>query len=133
MAEDKSTRAVAVAKPLDLRMNLQATKKMANELKEFIDQNSLSMVISNKNYALVEAWEFAGAQLGLVAIITDCQDVSKDLNTSGDRALIRYKATCEVVHMATGQVVSRGKSWDKPLSWSTGGCLLSQKLKATTR
>jgi len=49
----------------------------------------------------VEGWQFAGASLGLMPIITSTQDLSNE-------TAIKYMATCEVRNITTGQLVATG-------------------------
>lgn len=88
-------------KAFTVKPSLKETKKLVTELMAFIDENKLSVNIAGKRYLEVEAWQFAGSQLGLSAIVTNIEDVSTDVTP-------RYKATVEVIHTPTGQLVSRG-------------------------
>jgi len=87
----------------NIKPSLAATKKLATELTKFIDDNRLSTDIAGKKYVMVEGWQFAGSQLGLVAIPNEAQDISKEGGTE-----IRYKSSADVIHIATGNLVSRG-------------------------
>ena len=49
----------------------------------------------------MEGWQFAGASLGLMPIITSTQDLSNETT-------IKYMATCEVRNITTGSVVAVG-------------------------
>ena len=49
----------------------------------------------------MEGWQFAGASLGLMPIITDTKDLSNETT-------IKYMATCEVRNINTGQLVATG-------------------------
>lgn len=75
---------------------------MAKELEKFVLDNKLFTEISNKNYVHVEGWQFAGALMGLVPIITSVESVT---GASGE---IKYRATSEIINMATDKVVGRG-------------------------
>jgi hypothetical protein len=85
----------------NVKPSLKTTKDLAVQLTKFIDDNKLSVNIAGKKYVMVEGWQFAGSQLGLTAIPTDAEDVSKDTE-------IKYKASAEVFHVATGTLISRG-------------------------
>lgn len=74
---------------------------MANTLSKFIADNKLSAEIAGKSYVMVEGWQFAGSQLGLVAIITETENISDDKE-------VKYRSICEVRHAQTGMVVSQG-------------------------
>lgn len=97
MEEDKQ-KSVQV---FNVKPSLVATKKLAGQLTKFIDDNHLSSNIAGKKYIQVEGWQFAGSQLGLSAVVVSIDDISTE-------TAIKYKATVEVVHNATGQIVSRG-------------------------
>jgi hypothetical protein len=92
---------VAKVQSFSIKPSLASTKKLATELTKFIDDNRLSTQIAGKRYVQVEGWQFAGSQLNLVAIIGDVDDISTDAN-------IVYKAKAEVIHIPTGNIVSRG-------------------------
>lgn len=94
-------KAVTRVQIFNIKPSLAATKKLAVELTKFIDDNRLSTNIAGKKYVMVEGWQFAGSQLGLVAIPSDATDISND-------AEIKYKSSAEVIHVATGNLVSRG-------------------------
>lgn len=84
-----------------VKPSLKSTKDLATQLTKFIDDNKLSANIAGKKYVMVEGWQFAGSQLGLTAIPTDAENVSTDTE-------VKYKASAEVFHVATGTLVSRG-------------------------
>lgn len=96
-------KAIARVQTFNIKPSLAATKKLATELTKFIDDNRLSTNIAGKKYVMVEGWQFAGSQLNLVAIVNDAEDITKDGSTE-----LRYKATAEVIHIATNTLVSRG-------------------------
>lgn len=85
----------------NIKPSLASTKKLANELTQFIKDNRLSSNIAGKDYVQVEGWEFAGSQLNLTAIVEDIEDLSKDKE-------IKYKASVKIVHVLTDKIVSRG-------------------------
>jgi hypothetical protein len=93
----KNSRATFNIKP-----TLVNTKKLVNELMAYVDDNKLAINIAGKKYLQVEAWQFTGSQLSLTAIVTDIEDVTP---VDGKP---KYKATVEVIHNPTGQLVSRG-------------------------
>jgi hypothetical protein len=87
----------------NVKPSLANTKKLATDLTKFIDDNKLSSQIAGKRYVQVEGWQFAGSQLGLVAIPNEAEDISKAGSTE-----LRYKSSVDVFHVATGALVSRG-------------------------
>jgi hypothetical protein len=66
-----------------------------------IKEKGLSSNIQGKQFVNVEGWQFAGASLGLMPIITSTQDLSNE-------TAIKYMATCEVRNITTGQLVATG-------------------------
>lgn len=98
--EDKKT-TIAKIPTFNIKPSLKGTKDLAKELTRFIDDNRLSANIAGKKYVMVEGWQFAGSQLGLTAIPTDAENISNEKE-------VKYKASADVIHVATGTVVSRG-------------------------
>jgi hypothetical protein len=97
---EKETK-IAKVQNYNIRPSLASTKKLANELTKFIDDNKLSVQIAGKKYVQVEGWQFAGSQLNLVAIVGD--SIKIDSTTE-----VKYKSQAEVIHIPTGNLVSRG-------------------------
>lgn len=102
MEDEKQVTRVAT---FNIKPSLQQTKKLVNELMKYVDDNGLAVSIAGKKYLQIEAWQFTGSQLNLTAIVTDIQDIS---DTTGPKPIPKYKATVEVIHNPTGQLVSRG-------------------------
>jgi len=75
--------------------------KLSTELSKLIKEKGLSSNIQGKQFVNVEGWQFAGASLGLMPIITSTQDLSNETS-------IKYMATCEVRNITTGTVVATG-------------------------
>jgi hypothetical protein len=75
--------------------------KLSTELSQLIKEKGLSSNIQGKQFVNVEGWQFAGASLGLMPIITITTDLSKDDE-------IKYMATCEVRNITSGQLVATG-------------------------
>lgn len=97
MEDDKQV----IVKTFNIKPSLVGTKKLVTELMKYVDDNQLSINIAGKKYLQIEAWQFTGSQLNLTAIVTDIQDISTETTP-------KYKATVEVIHNPTGQLVSRG-------------------------
>ncbi len=74
---------------------------MANVLKNYITQNSLSVKIVGRDYVMVEGWQFAGGLLGTFPRIVDVENLSKGSE-------IKWQAKVEIVNIKTGQVISTG-------------------------
>jgi len=82
-------------------INKDSMLQLASELSKLIKEKGLSSNIQGKQFVNVEGWQFAGASLGLMPIITDTKDLSNETT-------IKYMATCEVRNINTGQLVATG-------------------------
>ena len=82
-------------------INKDSMLKLSTELSKLIKEKGLSSNIQGKQFVNVEGWQFAGASLGLMPIITLTTDLSKDDE-------IKYMATCEVRNITSGQLVATG-------------------------
>lgn len=82
-------------------VNKDSMLSLSNELKRFVKDAHLVSNIKGKDYCNVEAWQMAGASLGLFPIITDIKDLSQE----GE---IKYMATCEVRSYQDNKLVSVG-------------------------
>lgn len=79
----------------------QEAMKVAAELQRFVTEKKLTANIKGKNYPLVEAWQFAGSQLGLYPLLTETKDIS-----NGNE--LKYQATVEIRRVVGDQLLSRG-------------------------
>ena len=79
----------------------QEAMKVAAELQRFVTEQKLTANIKGKNYPLVEAWQFAGSQLGLYPLLIETKDIS-----NGNE--VKYMATVEIRRINGDQLVSRG-------------------------
>lgn len=82
-------------------INKDSMLQLSNELSKLIREKGLSSNIQGKQFVNVEGWQFAGASLGLMPIITETKDLSNE-------NVIKYMATAEVRNINTGAVVSTG-------------------------
>ncbi len=82
-------------------INKDSMLQLSNELSKLIKEKGLSSNIQGKQFVNVEGWQFAGASLGLMPIITDTKDLSNE-------TVIKYMAVCEVRNINTGAVVATG-------------------------
>ena len=82
-------------------INSDSMLNLSKDLAKLIKDKGLSSNIQGKQSVNVEGWQFAGASLGLMPIITSTQDLSKDDE-------LKYMATCEVRNITTGQLVATG-------------------------
>jgi hypothetical protein len=77
------------------------TLQLAAELQRFVKEQRLTVNIKGKEYPLVESWQFAGSQLGLVPVIQSVENVSTD----GE---IKYLATVNIIKIVDGSIISKG-------------------------
>lgn len=82
--------------------------KVASEIQGHVQKNKLIQQFIGKNgqvnnYPLVEAWQFAGALLGLFPRLVETRDLCKD-------NLLKYSATVEIIEQTSGKVISRGEA-----------------------
>lgn len=82
-------------------INKDSMLQLSNELSKLIKEKGLSSNIQGKQFVNVEGWQFAGASLGLMPIITETTDLSKE----GE---LKYMAKCEVRNITSGQLVATG-------------------------
>ena len=82
-------------------INKDSMLKLSTELSKLIKEKGLSSNIQGKQFVNVEGWQFAGAALGLMPIITNTQDLSNETT-------IKFMATCEVRNITSGSVVAVG-------------------------
>ena len=73
----------------------------ASTLQTFVNERKLTANIQGKNYPLVEAWQFAGSQLGLIPVVKEV----KNLSTESE---LKYEAFVEVIRLTDSVVLSRG-------------------------
>lgn len=73
---------------------------MAVVLKDYIVKNKLYATIKDKNYVMVEGWQFAGALVGTRAMLDEPIDLSNDKE-------IKYKCKAEILD-ANDKVIGRG-------------------------
>lgn len=82
-------------------INKDSMLQLSNELSKLIREKGLSSNIQGKQFVNVEGWQFAGASLGLMPIITETKDLSNE-------GVVKYMATAEVRNINTGAIVSTG-------------------------
>lgn len=91
---------VIIPKGFDISKPEQALQ-LAEQLKKYAVSNSLTCKIQGKDYAMVEAWQFAGSQLGIIPLIDKCERIE-----SPDE--IKYKAEVHLESIQTGKILGRG-------------------------
>lgn len=75
--------------------------QVASTLQTFVTERKLTANIQGKNYPLVEAWQFAGSQLGLIPVVREVKNLSTDTE-------LKYEALVEVIRLTDSVVLSRG-------------------------
>ena len=75
--------------------------QVASTLQTFVNERKLTANIQGKNYPLVEAWQFAGSQLGLIPVVKEVKNLSTDSE-------LKYEAFVEVIRLTDGIILSRG-------------------------
>jgi len=75
--------------------------QVASTLQTFVTERKLTANIQGKNYPLVEAWQFAGSQLGLIPVVKEVKNLSTDTE-------LKYESIVEVIRLTDGVVLSRG-------------------------
>lgn len=73
----------------------------AKTLKKIIVEQKLYVNIQGKNYAIVEAWQFTGAVMKALPVVTELTDLS-------DEKQIKYRAVVEIRRLDNNQVVASG-------------------------
>lgn len=81
---------VATVTTTQSAMTINDLKVVADSLKKFVVEQKLYTNIQGKNYAHVEAWQFAGASLGVLPIITKLESLP-------DVEYIRYCAEVKLI------------------------------------
>jgi len=79
----------------------QEALQVASTLQTFVTERKLTANIQGKNYPLVEAWQFAGSQLGLIPVVKEVKNLSNEFE-------LKYESIVEVVRLTDGLVLSRG-------------------------
>lgn len=74
---------------------------VADTLQRFVKSKNLTSNIRGKEYPQVEAWQFAGSQLGLYPLLTEVNNLSNDNE-------IKFAAWVEIRRIADDRLMSRG-------------------------
>ena len=92
------------AEPIKIT-DLASVVKFATTLKKFVVEQGLYIKLGEKNYALVEAWQFAGGAMGILPEVTSLIRIIDDTVADGE---IRYRAEIELRNLNTEKVVGTG-------------------------
>lgn len=88
-------------------INSDSMLNLSKDLAKLIKEKGLSSNIKGKQFVNVEGWQFAGASLGLMPIITETIDLTRR-GTEPGQLEIKYMAKCEVRNINSGQLVATG-------------------------
>lgn len=101
-------------------------KEIANQVKQYVKTNNLSVKFSDKNdeYVMVEGWQYTGSLLGLIPMVEDCTNEStyeevefkwnkKDRSgawkeVSYKAQKYKYRAKAVFKNVRTGDIVGQG-------------------------
>jgi len=95
-----SNELIGQPKSFDLAAPQQAMQ-VAEILQRFVKEKKLTANIKGKEYPLVEAWCYAGSQLGLYPLLMCINDLSNDKE-------VKYQAEVEIRRLSDDKVMSRG-------------------------
>ncbi len=95
-----SNELIGQPKSFDLAAPQQAMQ-VAEILQRFVKEKKLTANIKGKEYPLVEAWCYAGSQLGLYPILEEVVDLSNEKE-------IKYKATVFICRISDNNIMSKG-------------------------
>lgn len=95
-----SNELIGQPKSFDLAAPQQAMQ-VAEILQRFVKEKSLTSNIKGKQYPLVEAWQYAGSQLGLYPLLMCINDLSNEKE-------VKYQAEVEVRRISDDKIMSRG-------------------------
>lgn len=98
---------IQITNPSYELINKDSMLKLSTELSQLIKEKGLSSNIQGKQFVNVEGWQFAGASLGLMPIITETTDLTRR-GTEPGQVEIKYMAKCEVRNITSGQLVATG-------------------------
>jgi hypothetical protein len=101
-----STEMIGLPKSFDLAAPSQALQ-VAEILQKFVKEKNLTANIKGKQYPLVEAWCFAGSQLGLYPILISVQNLSTK-SAAADINEVKYQAEVEIRRISDDKIMSRG-------------------------
>ena len=82
----------------------QQAMQVAEILQRFVKEKKLTANIKGKEYPLLEAWQYAGSQLGLYPMLIEVKDISVFRN--GDLFEIKYSASVEIRRLDNGNRMS---------------------------
>jgi len=75
---------------------------ICGELQKFVRTQKLTVIIKGNNYVMVEGWQYAGTQLGLVPRPVSCERIK------GLDGEVKYKSEVEIYDLNKNIVIGRG-------------------------
>lgn len=81
--------------------NINNALVVAEDCAKLIREKHLSAKIQGKEFVMVEGWQFAGTRFGIIPIAGNPKRLERDDE-------IIYECTCDLINVATGQVVGHG-------------------------
>jgi len=97
----QSENGVEISRKFENLQNPILFNQISKEIKQHVIANKLTVEIQKNQYPLVEAWQYAGALLGLFPRITKLECLNTDKE-------IKYRAEVEIFDISTGNVVTTG-------------------------
>lgn len=88
-----------LTKSIDLRP--EQAMQVAETLQRFVKEKKLVSNIKGKEYPQVEAWQFAGSQLGLYPELMSVEDLTTEKE-------IKYSAWVEIKRLSDGKTMAKG-------------------------
>lgn len=104
-ADTESNRPAILDQPIEINSPRRLIA-FAETLKRFIAERKLYTTIGGKAYVHVEAWQFAGAAMGIVPVVTSSERVETD--NPGE---IKYRAMVELHRIDNDQIVGAGVAY----------------------
>ncbi len=86
--------------------SIEDTTYLANELANVIKQRKLFNMVQGKEHVNVEAWQYAGARLGILAQVAGLKNLS-GLDFDG-KQMFKYECLVKLVDIRTDRVVGSG-------------------------
>lgn len=102
---DDANRPAAADRPVEINSPRHLIA-FAETLKRFIAERKLYTTIGGKAYVHVEAWQFAGAAMGIVPVVTGSERVP-----TNDPDEIKYRASVELHRIDNDQIVGAGVAY----------------------
>jgi len=110
--DNKQTKQLTIKGNYDITKVDQVTK-MAKILKEHIVKNKLYVPIAQKNYVMVEGWQFAGGLLGLFPRITEVKELGSGKWMTKAEIIDKNDKTISIGYAICSKEELKKKSFDE--------------------